>query len=153
MTTELLRSCEIGRLGVAIVFDESVGPYHLRRGLPQSGHGRIRELRNDWKGSRDAGGKVWDTITNPHALAVNAEWVGHPGTLVRSYPATGVEASQIGQAFRARSGELLAHGVLCPTLGKNTPRCSISAPVRKSAQVSLKLLLCSGRAHLCGGAC
>lgn len=42
--------------------------------------------------------RVWDTITNPHALAVNAEWVGHPGTLVRSYPATGVEASQIGQA-------------------------------------------------------
>jgi len=32
--------------------------------------------------------RVWSTITNPDALAINLEWAGHPGTLVKAYPAT-----------------------------------------------------------------
>ena len=32
--------------------------------------------------------RIWPTITNTEALAINADFVGHPGTLVRSYPAT-----------------------------------------------------------------
>jgi len=41
--------------------------------------------------------RVWATITNLDALAVNHDWAGLPGTLVKSYPAVGVNASQIGQ--------------------------------------------------------
>lgn len=33
--------------------------------------------------------RIWTTITNKDALAINNAWVGHPGTLVKSYPATG----------------------------------------------------------------
>ena len=29
--------------------------------------------------------RIWSTITNTDALAINNAWVGHPGTLVREY--------------------------------------------------------------------
>eukprot|EP00038_Savillea_parva_P011730 m.199659 g.199659 ORF g.199659 m.199659 type:complete len:667 (+) comp20803_c0_seq1:35-2035(+) len=32
--------------------------------------------------------RIWPTVTNTEALAINDAWAGHPGTLVRSYPAT-----------------------------------------------------------------
>ena len=38
---------------------------------------------------KDTMDRVWDTITNTDALAINAAWAGHPGTLVKTYPATG----------------------------------------------------------------
>ena len=35
--------------------------------------------------------RIWPTITNTDALAINDAWAGKPGTLVRSYPATSGE--------------------------------------------------------------
>ncbi|CAE7211879.1 unnamed protein product [Symbiodinium pilosum] len=32
--------------------------------------------------------RVWDIITNTDALAVSTAWHGHPGTLIKAYPAT-----------------------------------------------------------------
>ena len=32
--------------------------------------------------------RIWPTITNADALMINDAWAGHPGTLVKSYPAT-----------------------------------------------------------------
>ena len=32
--------------------------------------------------------RIWPTITNKEALAINDAWVGHPGTLIRSYFST-----------------------------------------------------------------
>ncbi|CAK0910657.1 unnamed protein product [Prorocentrum cordatum] len=37
--------------------------------------------------------RVWPTITNPDALAVNDAWAGHPGTLIKSYVADGDDVS------------------------------------------------------------
>lgn len=31
--------------------------------------------------------RVWPTITNADALSINQQWAGHPGTLVKAYPA------------------------------------------------------------------
>jgi len=33
--------------------------------------------------------RIWSTITNKDALAINNAWTGHPGTLVKSYRGTG----------------------------------------------------------------
>jgi hypothetical protein len=37
--------------------------------------------------------RIWSTITNPDALMINDAWAGHPGTLVKSYPATNAGAA------------------------------------------------------------
>eukprot|EP00729_Bicosta_minor_P002093 gene2093-11945_t len=42
--------------------------------------------------------RIWTTITNKDALAINNAWVGHPGTLVKSYPATGDVSLTVDQA-------------------------------------------------------
>ena len=42
--------------------------------------------------------RVWPTITNPDALMVNEQWAGHPGTLVKAYPAMGVAVQMTAQA-------------------------------------------------------
>eukprot|EP00041_Stephanoeca_diplocostata_P025750 m.681930 g.681930 ORF g.681930 m.681930 type:complete len:200 (-) comp22815_c0_seq8:4851-5450(-) len=43
--------------------------------------------------------RVWDTITNTAALDINHAWAGDPGTLIKSYPATGVGAPRrVGQS-------------------------------------------------------
>merc|ERR1719272_220605 len=41
--------------------------------------------------------RVWPTITNLDALSVNEQWAGHPGTLVRSYPASGLSTQMVTQ--------------------------------------------------------
>ena len=41
--------------------------------------------------------RVWPTITNADALAVSEAWAGHPGTLIRSYPASGHAGYQVVQ--------------------------------------------------------
>eukprot|EP00428_Durinskia_dybowskii_P051098 CAMPEP_0170325158 /NCGR_PEP_ID=MMETSP0116_2-20130129/63439_1 /TAXON_ID=400756 /ORGANISM="Durinskia baltica, Strain CSIRO CS-38" /LENGTH=55 /DNA_ID=CAMNT_0010578181 /DNA_START=136 /DNA_END=300 /DNA_ORIENTATION=- len=46
---------------------------------------------------RETMDRVWPTITNLDALAVNEAWAGLPGTLVKSYPAAGLDVFQIGQ--------------------------------------------------------
>lgn len=42
--------------------------------------------------------RVWPTITNPDALMVNEQWAGHPGTLIKAYPAMGVAVQMTAQA-------------------------------------------------------
>ena len=41
--------------------------------------------------------RVWTTITNRHADAVNAAWFGRPGTLIKSYPANNTAMLRAGQ--------------------------------------------------------
>ena len=41
--------------------------------------------------------RVWPTITNPDILMINEQWAGHPGTLVKAYPAVGLGISMVQQ--------------------------------------------------------
>lgn len=41
--------------------------------------------------------RVWPIITNLHALHVNQAWAGHPGTLVKSYRASGLPLLHVGR--------------------------------------------------------
>eukprot|EP00928_Gymnodinium_smaydae_P087229 TRINITY_DN71522_c0_g1_i1.p1 TRINITY_DN71522_c0_g1~~TRINITY_DN71522_c0_g1_i1.p1 ORF type:complete len:615 (+),score=55.17 TRINITY_DN71522_c0_g1_i1:204-2048(+) len=71
--------------------------------------------------------RVWPIITNKDALAVNEAWAGHPGTLVKSYPAKDLFAWQIGQdtCDKDRStGWRLADGCLyAPGSTEKAPLC------------------------------
>jgi len=79
--------------------------------------------------------RVWSIITNPDALAVNQQWAGSPGTLVKSYPAVGLPdrmavqttCDKFSQGWSLENGKLIApgstpassmcltnHGVGCP---------------------------------------
>lgn len=50
--------------------------------------------------------RIWSTITNPEALAINAAWTGEPGTLVKSYPATNISTDlTIDQVPRGCDGQ------------------------------------------------
>eukprot|EP00729_Bicosta_minor_P025490 gene25490-28046_t len=46
--------------------------------------------------------RVWATITNPDALRINEEWAGHPGTLVKAYPAQGTEGHRVAVQMTAQ---------------------------------------------------
>eukprot|EP00039_Didymoeca_costata_P012683 m.183776 g.183776 ORF g.183776 m.183776 type:complete len:595 (+) comp15549_c0_seq4:133-1917(+) len=41
--------------------------------------------------------RVWPIITNTHALEINHDYVGHPGTLVKSYLAKGMSPQMVTQ--------------------------------------------------------
>jgi len=71
------------------------------------------DMRDDAKMER-----VWPIITNTVALAVSEAWVGHPGTLIRSYPASpsltmqviqgACDGSPATRGWRLDSGRLIA---------------------------------------------
>lgn len=42
--------------------------------------------------------RIWSTITNTDALAISDAWAGHPGTLVKTYPAAGAVPWMVTQA-------------------------------------------------------
>lgn len=71
--------------------------------------------------------RVWPTITNRHADAVNAAWFGRPGTLIRQYMATNTTMLRAGQHPCDGSAEVtgwkfLADGRLqAPTNSRNMP--------------------------------
>merc|ERR1712093_668646 len=56
--------------------------------------------------------RVWPIITNQEALAVSSAWHGHPGTLIRTYPASnssvqvGVVECDAGAVWKFADGKL-----------------------------------------------
>jgi hypothetical protein len=42
--------------------------------------------------------RVWPIISNQDALSVNEQWAGHPGTLVKAYPASDMDSRMVIQA-------------------------------------------------------
>lgn len=70
--------------------------------------------------------RVWPIISNKEAIAVNQQWAGHPGMLVKSWnpssaslnylwgvPCDSSDASQSGWSYNTKSKALLANNGQC----------------------------------------
>lgn len=68
--------------------------------------------------------RVWNTITNLDALAINAAWAGSPGSLVKAYPAVGLPvqmASQTDCGTAAKGWQLSNGTIIAPSSSGDGP--------------------------------
>ncbi|CAK0860653.1 unnamed protein product [Prorocentrum cordatum] len=110
-------------------------------------------------GDQEAMDRVWPTITNPDALLVNQEWAGHPGTLVKAYPASddsglrmvarapcpegsAPEAAATVQGWRFDGPRLVSPDGLC-LHGKRGVDCPPATTRTGDSQCGLALANCS----------
>ena len=100
--------------------------------------------------------RIWPTITNLDALMINDAWVGHPGTLVKSYPSGNASAElMLNQA--ACTGSADTTGWKLTTEGKlQSPDgfyCLDGAPARRSGpsgQSTSGMVSCPPPTTTCG---
>lgn len=72
--------------------------------------------------------RVWPIITNLDALAISEAWIGHPGTLIRSYPSQRAGHDQVVQGdcdgSAATTGWTFSEGnLVAPQLGRPEAQC------------------------------
>jgi hypothetical protein len=109
--------------------------------------------------------RVWSTITNPDALSINKQWVGHPGTLVKAYPAISPDKMAIqttcssgtvggsgsgvgwslkdGKLIAPKAGESVVLGVsLCPYFFESTHKTTFPENAVVCRNVTDKRCVC-----------
>jgi hypothetical protein len=100
--------------------------------------------------------RIWPTITNPDALMINDAWLGHPGTLVKSYP-SGNSSAELMLNQAACTGGADTTGWKLTAMGKlKSPdglHCLDGAQVRRSGptgQSTSGMVSCPPPTKKCG---